>query len=153
MAIRLNRTITRSVNDLYDATVEIDQGNLTHRIKVTRNDQLAALSRSFNRMSYSLERLLADGRFTPPDLRQLEDALGIDRKRLTEVLAVLEGYGTALAAPCLGEADIARLTEINDEMAAAMAELDSLRFGRLNQEFHGLIYERCPNAALVRSPL
>ena len=26
------------------------------------------------------------------------------------VLAVLEGYGTALAAPCLGEAEIARLT-------------------------------------------
>jgi sigma-B regulation protein RsbU (phosphoserine phosphatase) len=62
MAVRLNRTITQSVNDLYDATVEIDQGNLTHRIKVTRNDQLAALSRSFNRMSYSLERLLAEQR-------------------------------------------------------------------------------------------
>jgi DNA-binding GntR family transcriptional regulator len=65
------------------------------------------------------------------------------------VLAVLEGYGTALAAPCLGEAQIARLTEINDEMVAAMGQLDSLSFGRLNQEFHGLIYEYCPNAALV----
>ena len=65
------------------------------------------------------------------------------------VLAVLEGYGTALAAPCLGEAEIARLTEINDAMAAAMNEMDSLKFGRLNQEFHGLIYEHCPNAALV----
>jgi DNA-binding GntR family transcriptional regulator len=65
------------------------------------------------------------------------------------VLAVLEGYGTALAAPCMGEDDVARLTEINDEMSAAMAELDSLRFGRLNQEFHSLIYEYCPNAALV----
>jgi DNA-binding GntR family transcriptional regulator len=65
------------------------------------------------------------------------------------VLAVLEGYGTALAAPCLDEEAIARLREINDEMAQAMAELDSLRFGRLNQEFHGLIYEVCPNAALV----
>ncbi len=62
MAIRLNRTITRSVNDLYEATIEIDKGNLAHRIKVTRNDQLAALSRSFNRMSYSLERLLAEQR-------------------------------------------------------------------------------------------
>jgi len=65
------------------------------------------------------------------------------------VLAVLEGYGTALAAPCLGMEQIARLTEINDEMTVAMSELDSLRFGRLNQEFHGLIYENCPNAALV----
>ena len=62
MAVRLNRTITRSVNNLYDATIEIDQGNLAHRIKVTRNDQLAALSRSFNRMSYSLERLLVEQR-------------------------------------------------------------------------------------------
>jgi phosphoserine phosphatase RsbU/P len=62
MAVRLNRTITRSVNDLYEATIEIDQGNLAHRIKVTRNDQLAALSRSFNRMSYSLERLLVEQR-------------------------------------------------------------------------------------------
>ena len=65
------------------------------------------------------------------------------------VLAVLEGYGTALAAPCMDDEAIARLREINDEMAAAMAELDSLRFGRLNQEFHGLIYEYCPNSALV----
>jgi sigma-B regulation protein RsbU (phosphoserine phosphatase) len=62
MAMRLNRTITQSISDLYDATVEIDKGNLTHRIKVTRNDQLAALSRSFNRMAYSLERLLAEQR-------------------------------------------------------------------------------------------
>jgi DNA-binding GntR family transcriptional regulator len=65
------------------------------------------------------------------------------------VLAVLEGYGTALAAPLLGPAQIARLTDINDEMEAAISQLDSLRFGRLNQEFHGLIYEVCPNAALV----
>jgi DNA-binding GntR family transcriptional regulator len=65
------------------------------------------------------------------------------------VLAVLEGYGTALAAPRLGPTEITQLTEINDEMEAAMAELDSLRFGRLNQEFHSHIYEYCPNVALV----
>ena len=65
------------------------------------------------------------------------------------VLAVLEGYGTGLAAPCMDADAVARLREINDEMAQAMAELDSLRFGQLNQEFHGLIYEYCPNTALV----
>ena len=62
MAVRLNRTITRSIRDLYQATVAIDQGNLSHRIHVTRNDQLAALSRSFNRMIASLERLLEEQR-------------------------------------------------------------------------------------------
>jgi DNA-binding GntR family transcriptional regulator len=65
------------------------------------------------------------------------------------VLAVLEGYGTALAAPCLGKAEIANLKEINAEMEHAMAEMDSLRFGRLNQDFHALIYENCPSTALV----
>jgi DNA-binding GntR family transcriptional regulator len=65
------------------------------------------------------------------------------------VLAVLEGYATALAAPHLDRDDVARLTELTDNMAQAMERLDSLSFGRLNQEFHALIYERCPNAALV----
>lgn len=62
MAIRLNRTITRSIHDLYQATSEIDSGNLSHRIPVRRNDQLAALSGSFNRMSASLARLLEEQR-------------------------------------------------------------------------------------------
>jgi DNA-binding GntR family transcriptional regulator len=65
------------------------------------------------------------------------------------VLAVLEGYATALAAPHLGESGIMRLTEITDSMVEAMERLDSLAFGRLNQEFHAVVYEHCPNAALV----
>jgi DNA-binding GntR family transcriptional regulator len=65
------------------------------------------------------------------------------------VLAILEGYATALAAPVLSAADIAQLTEINERMILAMEQMDSLTFGRLNQEFHALIHQRCPNAALV----
>ena len=65
------------------------------------------------------------------------------------VLAVLEGYATALAAPELGAADMEQLTAINGRMILAMEQMDSLSFGRLNQEFHGLIHQRCPNAALV----
>jgi DNA-binding GntR family transcriptional regulator len=65
------------------------------------------------------------------------------------VLAVLEGYATAVTAPYLGEPEIERLSEINGSMHQAMEQLDPLRFGRLNQEFHMLIYDRCPNAALV----
>jgi DNA-binding GntR family transcriptional regulator len=65
------------------------------------------------------------------------------------VLAVLEGYATALAAPEMDAAAIGRLTEINESMVVAMERLDSLGFGRLNQEFHVVVYEHCPNAALV----
>jgi sigma-B regulation protein RsbU (phosphoserine phosphatase) len=62
MAIRLNRTITNAVADLYRATVAIDSGNFAHRIRVQRRDQLAALSTSFNTMSESLEGLLEQQR-------------------------------------------------------------------------------------------
>ena len=62
MAMRLNQTITRSINDLYGATLAVDSGNFTHRIEVTRKDQLAALSQSFNTMTASVERLLEEQR-------------------------------------------------------------------------------------------
>ena len=60
MALRLNRTITSSVADLYRATQHIDSGDLDYRIGVTRTDQLAELSRSFNTMAGSLKRLLRE---------------------------------------------------------------------------------------------
>jgi sigma-B regulation protein RsbU (phosphoserine phosphatase) len=60
MAIRLSRTITASVTDLYEATHAVDRGELSHRIGVKRSDQLAELSRSFNTMTGSLQRLLEE---------------------------------------------------------------------------------------------
>jgi phosphoserine phosphatase RsbU/P len=60
MAIRLSRTITASVSDLYQATLQIDRGELDHQIVVKRDDQLAELSKSFNRMTGSLKRLLVE---------------------------------------------------------------------------------------------
>lgn len=60
MAMRLSRTVTTSIEDLYQATQHIDSGDLTYRIGVQREDQLAELSRSFNRMTQSLQRLLEE---------------------------------------------------------------------------------------------
>ena len=60
MAMRLSRTITASVADMYEATQRIDRGELQHRIAVKRDDQLANLSTSFNNMTSSLQRLLEE---------------------------------------------------------------------------------------------
>jgi phosphoserine phosphatase RsbU/P len=60
MAGRLNNTITNSVSDLYQATVRVDSGDLSHQIVVKRDDQLAELSRSFNKMTSSLGRLIEE---------------------------------------------------------------------------------------------
>jgi sigma-B regulation protein RsbU (phosphoserine phosphatase) len=60
VAMRLTRTMTSSVEELYAATLSIDSGDLTHRIRVQQDDQLADLSRSFNRMAWSLGRLIEE---------------------------------------------------------------------------------------------
>ncbi|HEX3967482.1 MAG TPA: SpoIIE family protein phosphatase [Edaphobacter sp.] len=60
MALRLSRTITASVADLYRATQHIDSGDLNYRIGVANNDQLAELSRSFNAMAVSMQKLLQE---------------------------------------------------------------------------------------------
>src|SRR5919109_4834884 len=99
----------------------------------------------------AIRRLEAEGLviFRPNAGAQVAPAdPGLFEEEMT-VLAVLEGYATALAAPALGEEGIQRLRKINDEMVAAIERLDPLSFGRLNQEFHAVIYEHCPNAALV----
>ncbi|HUZ03993.1 MAG TPA: SpoIIE family protein phosphatase [Acidobacteriaceae bacterium] len=60
MASRLSSTVTQSISELHRATSAVDEGKLDYRIQITRNDQLADLGRSFNSMSASLEKLLAE---------------------------------------------------------------------------------------------
>jgi DNA-binding GntR family transcriptional regulator len=64
------------------------------------------------------------------------------------VLAVLEGYATALSASRLTEEDFRRLEEINQSMKEALTEFDFVRFGNLNRDFHQTILERCGNDVL-----
>jgi phosphoserine phosphatase RsbU/P len=60
IGIRLTRTITRSVANLYEATHHINRGDFSHRIAVKEHDQLAALQVSFNSMTESLEKLIEE---------------------------------------------------------------------------------------------
>src|SRR5260370_2798599 len=60
IGIRLMRTITYSVANLYKATEHIKRGDFAHRIKVRQKDQLAALQPAFNSMTESLQKLLVE---------------------------------------------------------------------------------------------
>lgn len=64
------------------------------------------------------------------------------------VLAVLEGYATALGSPHLTKEAIDRLEQVNERMERALEELELERFSELNYEFHSLIYAHCGNAYL-----
>jgi DNA-binding GntR family transcriptional regulator len=67
------------------------------------------------------------------------------------VLAVLEGYATALTAPLLTKRDFAGLEAATGRMQDCMERLDVLGFGQANRDFHAIVYARCPNADLVKS--
>ena len=101
VGVGLTRTMTRSVEELYGATQRINRGDLNHRIKVTARDQLAALESSFNSMSESLQKLLAEQK----EKQRLENELAIAQEvqaqlfpRAMSDLKSLEVYGVCRPA-------------------------------------------------------
>jgi phosphoserine phosphatase RsbU/P len=60
VGIRLSRSMTRAVAELYSGTQHVNRGDLSHRIRVRKRDQLGALEQSFNSMSESLATLVAE---------------------------------------------------------------------------------------------
>jgi sigma-B regulation protein RsbU (phosphoserine phosphatase) len=73
IGVRLTRTITGSIAQLYSATQHINRGDFSHRIHVRTNDQLASLEKSFNSMTESLQRLLLEQK----EKQRLENELAI----------------------------------------------------------------------------
>jgi len=69
----LTRTITRWVADLYDATLHVRRGDFSHRVRVTKRDQLGALGESFNDMTSSISELIAGER----ERQRLENEVAI----------------------------------------------------------------------------
>jgi sigma-B regulation protein RsbU (phosphoserine phosphatase) len=58
IGVRLSRSMTASVAELYDATEHVNSGDLSHRIQIRGRDQMAALEGSFNSMTGSLAKLI-----------------------------------------------------------------------------------------------
>jgi sigma-B regulation protein RsbU (phosphoserine phosphatase) len=74
--VRLTRTMTRSVAALYEATQHVNRGDLSHRIQVFSNDQLATLETSFNSMTESLQKLIVEQK----EKQRMEGELAIARE-------------------------------------------------------------------------
>jgi sigma-B regulation protein RsbU (phosphoserine phosphatase) len=73
IGIRLARSMTGSVAELYRATVHVNQGDLSHRIELRGRDQMAALGMSFNSMTGSLAKLIDEQK----EKQRLENELSI----------------------------------------------------------------------------
>jgi sigma-B regulation protein RsbU (phosphoserine phosphatase) len=72
----LTRQITKAVADLYDATQYVQTGDLTHRVRIERRDQLGVLAESFNLMTGSISGLIEEQK----KRQRLENEISIARE-------------------------------------------------------------------------
>jgi sigma-B regulation protein RsbU (phosphoserine phosphatase) len=75
-SVKLTRTLTRTIHDLYTGTKKIEAGDFSHRIPVRSKDQLSELASSFNAMTQRVEQLIAELK----DKEKLEAELEIARQ-------------------------------------------------------------------------
>jgi len=74
--IKLTRTITGAVHELYEGTRHVREGDFNYRIPVKGTDQLAELGNSFNTMTQNLGRLIVVAK----EKERLESELTIARE-------------------------------------------------------------------------
>jgi phosphoserine phosphatase RsbU/P len=72
----LTRQITKVVSDLYHATQYVQSGDLTHRVRIARRDQLGVLAESFNLMTGSISGLIEEQK----KRQRLENEISIARE-------------------------------------------------------------------------
>jgi phosphoserine phosphatase RsbU/P len=76
IGVVLTRAITSTIAELYRATQYVQRGDLTHRVRVERRDQLGMLGESFNSMTGSISRLIEEQK----QLQRLENEVSIARE-------------------------------------------------------------------------
>ena len=91
IALSLTRTLTRSVNDLYTGTKHVNRGNFGYRIPVRGIDQVSDLSRSFNAMTASIERLIEESKRRQLLEAELEIARDVQAQLFPPQAPVLPG--------------------------------------------------------------
>lgn len=72
-------------------------------------------------------------------------------KESLQVLALLEGYATAISSPYLTTNAINSLKDYNQEMKEALSQYDFEKIGVLNRKFHFFIYSFSPNQLLIKN--
>lgn len=66
-----------------------------------------------------------------------------------QTLSIVEGAATALSAPLIDATAIARARAVNEEMRECLDHFDPVRFTALNQDFHSVLFEHCPNPHIL----
>lgn len=101
VGVRLTRSMTSTVDNLYDATERVKAGDFSYRIGLRAEDQLGTLSEAFDGMTASVQRLLRESQ----EKSKLESEVSIAREvqnqlfpRETPTVEGFELYGVCKPA-------------------------------------------------------
>jgi len=93
--VRLSRTITGAVHELYQGTLHVKEGDFSYRIPVRGDDQLAELSSSFNTMTDNLRRLIVVAKENERLQSELEIAREVQAQLFPKAVPSLRGLKLA----------------------------------------------------------
>jgi sigma-B regulation protein RsbU (phosphoserine phosphatase) len=101
IGIRMTRTMTRTVDTLYDATERVKAGNFSYRTHFPSHDQLTALGEAFDSMTASVERLMQESQERMRLQSELDIAREVQRRLFPQSVPKVPGldlYGVCKAA-------------------------------------------------------
>jgi DNA-binding GntR family transcriptional regulator len=129
----------------------ISGGSYTPGYRLVLGQIAAELGVSVVPVREAIRRLEAEGLVTYETNVGAQVALFPETEYLftMQTLSIVESAATALAAPLLEVADIARARAINEQMIECLDDFDPIRFSRLNHDFHAVLFEKCPNSHLL----
>ncbi len=101
IGVRMTRSMTRTVDALYDATEKVKAGDLTYRTHFPSHDQLTALGGAFDSMTASVERLMVESQERLRLQSELDIAREVQRQLFPQSAPRVPGldlYGICKAA-------------------------------------------------------
>lgn len=133
-------TIRRRILDgTYSPGYRLVLGTLGHELGVSSAPVREAVRR------LEAESLVLVTRNVGATVRGLDP---VEYRWTSETLAVLEAAATGMAAPLVTTAGLAEARRVNAAMQHGLADFDPQSHTRLNQQFHQILTEPCPNPHL-----
>ena len=139
LAMLLAYTVLRPVRDLTNAAQSLASGQLSHRVKVSGDDELATLGKAFNQMAESLQQAQQSRRDMTADIaHELRTPLAVQRAHLE---AIQDGIypltPDSLEAILQQNHTLARLVE--DLRTLALADAGQLTLNRAPDDLVALV--------------
>ncbi len=160
VGIRLNRSITSTVDRLYEATERVKRGDFSHRIGMKATDQLSALGAAFDSMTASVERLLQESIEKSRLEGELEFAHEVQRRLFPQVMPEVRGlllYGICQPARVVSGDYYDCMLTGDDRLALVLGDISgkgisaALLMASIQSALHAQFYESKGNGDLVRA--